>query len=159
MSYAPQLGAVAAIAAAASALAVTANGQPAPAPGPATLHVIEKKTSFTLVDTGRKGESRGDLGVLAGNLLDAADGHKIGRFQGVCVVIKPAAGNTQCTFTLSLPDGQITTQAGYGAGFNGNKVVHEAVVGGTDSYSDARGQVISEETGQTTGRLTIELAG
>ena len=159
MRYAPQLAAVAAIAAAASGLAVTADGPPAPPAAPATLHVIEQKTSFQLVDNGRKGESRGDIGTLAGNLRDAADGHKIGRFQGVCVVINPAAGNTQCTFTLSLPDGQITTQAGYGAGFNGNKVVHEAVVGGTHSYSDARGEVLSEETGQTTGRLTIELAG
>jgi hypothetical protein len=119
--------------------------------------VIEKRTALTLVDNRRKGESAGDLGLVSGDLLTTSR-KRIGRYQGTCVIFNPSIGRTQCTFTLSLADGQITTQASYGAGFNGNKLVHEAIVGGTGAYNTARGQVISQETGQTTGKLTIKLA-
>jgi hypothetical protein len=159
MKRATLLAALAAAGTTVAVVAVSAAGQSPGTAGTKTIQVVEKRTSFKLVDSGRKGESAGDIGLLDGNLLAASGDKKIGRYQGVCMVFKPASGQTQCTFTLSLPDGQITSQAGYGPGFNGNKVVHEAVVGGTHAYSDARGEVVAEETGDTTGKLTIQLAG
>ena len=156
MRATPFIAALAAAAAGTAAVAVTAAGQAPPADQPKTIQLIEKKTTFKLIDNGRRGESAGDVGVLSGDLL-GTDRKRVGRFLGTCVIFKPSAGRTQCTFTLSLADGQITTQAGYGRGFNGNEVVHEAVVGGTRTYSDARGEVVSEETGATTSKLTIQL--
>jgi len=149
--------AAAAAATAAAAIAtVSASGQSSTTASPATIQLIEKKTSFKLVDHGRKGESAGDYGLVSGELL-STDRKRVGRFLGTCFVFKPSAGQTQCSFALSLPDGQIITQAGYGSGFNGSKTVHEAVVGGTRAYKDARGEVVSEETGETTGTLAIQL--
>lgn len=156
MRPAPFIAALAAAATSVAATTVTATGQSPATSGPRTIQLIEKKTAFKLVDNGRKGESAGDLGLLSGDLL-GRDRKKLGRFEGTCVVFKPSVGQTQCTFTLSLADGQIITQAGYGPGFNGNKVVHEAVVGGTRAYQDARGEAISQETGRTTGKLAIQL--
>jgi hypothetical protein len=159
MKRATLLAALAAAGTTVAVVAVSAAGQSPGTAGAKTIQVVEKRTSFKLVDNGRKGESAGDIGLLDGNLLANSGDKKIGRYQGVCTVLKPASGQTQCTFTLSLPDGQITSQAGYGPGFNGNKVVHEAVVGGTHAYSDARGEVVAEEANDTTGKLTIQLAG
>lgn len=152
MKLALLTAAVAAIGTGATVAATAGGQQPTK-----TIQVIEKRTAFKLIDNGRKGESAGDFGLLSGDLL-GTDRKRLGRYQGVCVVLEPASGRTQCTFTLSFADGQVTTQAGYGKGFNRSKVVHEAIVGGTRSYSDARGEVLAEETGATTGKLTIQLA-
>jgi allene oxide cyclase len=156
MRHQPMIAALAGAGAALAAVAVTAYGQAPATSSTRTIQLIEKRTAFTLADNGRRGESAGDLGLVSGDLLTASR-KRIGRYQGTCVIFKPSVGQTQCTFTLSLPDGQITTQAGYGPGFNGNRVVHEAIVGGTRAYNAARGQVISEETGETTGTLAVQL--
>jgi len=153
----PILAALAGAGAALAAVAVTAYAQAPTATSTRTIRLIEKRTAVTLVDNGSKGESAGDLGLVSGDLLTNS-GKRLGRYQGTCVVFKPSLGRTQCTFTLSLPDGQITTQASYGPGFNGNKIVHEAIVGGTRSYNAARGQVVAEDTSETTEKLTIQLA-
>lgn len=153
------IAAIAALGAGSAVVAVTASGRPATASRARTIRLVERKTSFKLVDTAPKGESTGDTGVLAGELLSAGSSRKVGSFEGVCVLVKPAVGNSECTFTLSLAGGQLTTHAGYGKGFNGDKVVHEAVLGGTRAFRGARGEVVSRETGETTERLTVRLGG
>ena len=122
-----------------------------------TIRIEEKIKAVKMVDAAPSGDSPGDMGVISGT-LSSAGGKKVGRYQGVCITTKPPAGS-DCTFTLSLPGGQIKTGAGYGPGFNGDKVVHEAVLGGTHTYRKARGEVVAKETGDTTGQLTIHLAG
>jgi hypothetical protein len=130
---------------------VAANGK---AGDKQTLRLGEKITDVHRVDAAPKGDSPGDTGVISGELSSA--GKKVGRYQGYCVTVRPP-DTSDCTFTLSLPKGQLKTTAGYGPGFNGQKVVHEAVLGGTHAYRAAGGEVISRETGDTTGKLTIHL--
>jgi hypothetical protein len=120
-----------------------------------TLRLTERITDVHRVDAAPKGDSAGDMGVISGELSTA--GKKVGRYQGYCVMVRPP-DTSDCTFTLSLPEGQLKTAAGYGPGFNGQKVVHEAVLGGTRAYREAGGEVISRETGDTTGKLTVHLS-
>jgi hypothetical protein len=135
---------------------VTASGDASSAGRASTMRVDFKMTSVKLVDTDPKGDSAGDFGVVAGDLLSHATAKKIGRYQGTCFTMMPTS-NSECAFTWSLPAGQITTISAYGKGFNGEDVVHDAVVGGTHAYRDARGEGIGRETGEGTGTQTFHL--
>jgi hypothetical protein len=94
------------------------------------------------------------MGVLAGTLSE--HGKHVGRYQGYCVQID-GNGHSQCTFTLALPAGQVVIETGYGAGVNGNKTTHEPIVGGTGTYSTARGFAVGQETGRTTIKEVLHL--
>ena len=95
-----------------------------------------RQTAEHVVDQSPPGESAGDTAVLAGDLL--RDGKKAGQYQGYCVYITSGA-NSQCTFTLALPDGQLVVATGYGT-FNGETPPsRDPVVGGSGAYSRARG--------------------
>lgn len=122
-----------------------------------TIRLEEKITAAHMVDAAPPGDSPGDMGVISGELFAAGGGKKVGLYQGTCVTVRPP-DTSDCSFTLSLRKGQIKTAAGYGPGFNGQQVVHEAVVGGTHAYRKARGEVIAKETGDTTANLTIHLS-
>jgi hypothetical protein len=74
----------------------------------------------------------------------------------VCYTTVPKS-DSECTFSFALAGGQITVISAYGKGFNGSKVVHDAIVGGTRAYRNARGEGIGVETSDTTGRETIRL--
>jgi hypothetical protein len=135
---------------------VTASGSTSSAGRATTIHLDFKLTSVKAVDAAPKGQSPGDFGVVAGDLLSPGSTEKIGHYQGVCFTMTPAS-NSECTFTYSLPSGQLTTTTAYGRGFNGENIVHDAVVGGTRAYRNARGEGIGKETGDTTGIETFHV--
>jgi hypothetical protein len=150
------LSTIAVVAAIAATGAITTFGN-AGATTSRSVHVTMKQTSMKLVDAAPNGDSPGDVGIIAGDLLIPGGHRKIGQYQGYCVLIAPATVSSECTFTLKLPAGQITILGGYGKGINADTVVREAVIGGTGAYRDARGQTTGRETGDTTSDVIIAL--
>ena len=104
-----------------------------------------RQTAEHVVDQTPPGNSAGDTAVLAGDLL--REGEKAGQYQGYCVYITSGA-NSQCTFTLALPDGQVVLSTGYGT-FNGETPPsRDPIVGGSGAYSTARGHAEGGENDQ-----------
>lgn len=136
-----------------AALAVGADSAPSRA---TTLRVAFKIDAAKLIDAAPHGNSPGDVAVLSGTLRAPGTSQVIGHYHGTCTTMKPAS-DSECTFTWALAGGQITTIAAYGDNFNGQRVVQDAIVGGTGRYRDARGQGIGKETGETTGLETFQL--
>lgn len=119
-----------------------------------TFTVEGKLTAFTPVDLPPQGESPGDQGVLAGTLTQ--DGKAAGSYQGYCVNITDP-GNSECTFSFALDDGQIVVTTGYGK-FNGAEdSAQSPIVGGTGAYSNTRGWIEETETGEDTIRVVFHL--
>lgn len=147
--------AVALVAAGALPVVITAGADSAT--GPATpLRVAFKVDAFKLVDAAPHGQSPGDVGVIGGTLRSPGSSRVIGRYQGTCTTMKPAS-RSECTFTWALAGGQITTITAYGKNFNGETTAHDAIVGGTGTYRNARGEGIGKETGATTGIETFHI--
>jgi len=136
--------------------AVNASGHPARASRSTVLHIDYKTTGLKIVDAAPAGDSPGDLGVVSGKLFKAGASKQVGRYQGLCYTTIPKS-RSECTFSFSLAGGQITVISAYGKGFNGSKVVHDAIVGGTRAYRNVRGEGIGVETSDTTGRETLHL--
>jgi allene oxide cyclase len=120
------------------------GGTAAPLREPTTVHVIEHALTDTVVDTGKRGDTTGDLLTFHNPVFDAANAHRVGRDQGQCIRI--AAGvSWECTWTTFLPGGHITVEGPF---FDArNSVV--AVTGGTGVYRNARGamQLVSRAGG------------
>jgi hypothetical protein len=158
MKSKPLLSAAAVLAVIPATAAIATSGN-AGASTNRAVHVTMKQTAMKLVDAAPTGDSSGDVGIISGDLLAPQGQRKTGRYQGYCVLVAPATGNSECTFTLKLPAGQITILGGYGKGINTDTDVHEAVIGGTGAYRDARGQTTGRETSDTTVDVRIALAG
>lgn len=108
-----------------------------------SLTVDLRQTAEHVVDQAPAGDSPGDMAVLAGDLL--RDGTRTGQYQGYCVYITSGA-NSQCTFTLALPDGQVVISTGYGT-FNGEAPPsYDPIVGGTGAYWAARGYAVGNDS-------------
>lgn len=123
--------------------------------GTETINLSARITGFTPVDQAPEGDSPGDYGVLMGELSNGDK--KVGQYQGFCVNITDPS-NSQCTFTLVLPDGQIVLSPAYGD-FNGDDGrATEPITGGTGDYADARGYAVGEETGEDTLTWTIHVS-
>ena len=102
-----------------------------------------RQTAEHVVDQAPVGDSVGDTAVLAGDLLRG--GEKAGQYQGYCVYITSGA-NSQYSFTLALPDGQLVLSTGYGS-FNGETMPsRDPIVGGSGTYSKARGYAEGRES-------------
>jgi allene oxide cyclase len=104
---------------------------------PATVHVVEHALTDTVTDTGRKGDSSGDLLTFHNPVFDSGDAARVGSDQGQCVRIVPGA-SWECTWTTFLPGGHITVEGPF---FDTrNSVI--AVTGGTGAYRNARGAML-----------------
>jgi len=113
-----------------------------------------RQTAEHVVDQAPAGDSAGDTAVLAGDLLRG--GEKAGQYQGYCVYITSGA-NSQCSFTLALPDGQLVLSTGYGS-FNGETMPsHDPIVGGSGSYSKARGYAEGTESEEGALRYVLHI--
>jgi hypothetical protein len=115
------------------------------------------------VDLGGEGPTVGDLLVFQDKLIDSGTHQQVGVEGGTCTVtaVLQAGFQTHCVGTVQLADGQISFQ-----GLATDAPVKPlAVVGGTDEYRGASGELILVEngdgsnTGQDdgTGTLTITL--
>jgi len=143
-----------ALLAAASVPAVLTAGADSATGRATTLRLANRIDAIKLVDAAPRGNSPGDLAVLGGTLRAPGSTRVIGHYQGTCTTMKPPT-NSECTFTWAVAGGQITTITAYGRNFNGENTVRDAIVGGTGSYRDVRGEGIGKETSGTTGLETF----
>ena len=120
---------------------VASSGAAAPhAAGNQTLTLLGKRGAFTLPAVPALG-----LGFMAGgDVYDASGVTKLGEAYSSCSVVSvsvavPPAITAECTtvFTLSGGDLYVGSLRDYLSGGFGNAKL--AVLGGTDSYNDARG--------------------
>jgi len=99
-----------------------------------TIRVVERATTDAVTDTGKKGDSAGDLLTFANVLYNAANAASVGSDDGWC--IRTAVGKSwECAWTNTLAGGQIMV-AGPFLDAGPSKL---AIVGGTGIYADAHG--------------------
>ena len=101
-----------------------------------TITVIEHATTDVTTDTGKRGDSVGDVLTFANTVFDAADTKKVGTDQGYCVRVV-AGSSYECNWTLILPRGQIVVEGP----FFDAKDSTLAITGGTGGYAGARGSM------------------
>jgi len=101
-----------------------------------SLALVERAASDQTIDLGDKGDSPGDLLVFANPIYDAKNATQRGTDQGYCVrVVK--GKSWECFWTLTLKDGQITSEGPF---FDtGDSTM--AVTGGTGKYAGAKGKL------------------
>jgi hypothetical protein len=104
------------------------------------LTIFAVTTSFTPVDVDGDGKaSVGDAIVLLTADYDKQGGTQIGSGTVTCVATDIAANNYDCQGSDVLPGGEIR-EAGRAVGSDPTHF-HWAVIGGTERYSGARGQL------------------
>jgi hypothetical protein len=101
------------------------------------VHVIEHARTDTVIDTGKKGDTTGDLLTFHNPVFGAGDKAKVGHDQGRCIRIV-AGASWECTWTTFLPGGHITVEGPF---FDTRDSV-VAVTGGTGIYRNARGAML-----------------
>jgi allene oxide cyclase len=105
-------------------------------PGGIVLRVVERAENDTVIDLGESGDSIGDLLAFGNPVYDPANQTKLGDDQGSCV--RTVVGQSwECTWTLILPEGQLTVQGPFSDAADSTL----AITGGTGAYRDARGQM------------------
>jgi hypothetical protein len=121
-----------------SALTVSfASGQRAVVQ-PTRVAVREHALTDTVINTGKKGDSSGDLLTFHNPIFDATNSHKVGHDQGDCVRISPKAGTWECRWlTYIAGRGAIMVE---GAFFDGRNSTL-AITGGTQEFRNARGSM------------------
>jgi hypothetical protein len=125
------------IAAGAVIQAVAFGGTASTLQKPVTVHVVEHAASDTVTDTGRPGDSPGDLLTFHNVVFGAADSAPVGRDPGQCIRI--AVGRSwECMWTTFLPGGHITVEGPF---FDTRDSVL-AITGGTGIYRNARGAMV-----------------
>ncbi|NYD40212.1 allene oxide cyclase family protein [Nocardioides panaciterrulae] len=118
---------------AAGAVSVGATAASA-ATGGRHITVVEHAVSDTVTDTGRKGDSVGDLLTFANPIFNRADTKRIGHDNGSC--IRTVVGKAwECSWTTRLPHGSLVVQGP----FYDHRDSTLAITGGTGAYSRARG--------------------
>jgi allene oxide cyclase len=120
---------------AAAIVVVAATALAAGAGGTAkTIHVIEHATTDAVTETGKKGDSAGDLLTFANALYNTSNTTSVGSDDGWC--IRTAAGKSwECAWTSMLAGGQIMVSGPF-LDAGPSKL---AIVGGTGTYAGARG--------------------
>ena len=106
---------------------------------PTTVHVIEHADTDTVIDTGPAIDSTGDLLTFHNKLYNRHDSHVVGRDQGVCTRIDPAAGTWECNWTAFLhgwPDQRATARSPT------STTRCSQSPAGTGKYRNARGQMV-----------------
>lgn len=124
------IGAVAAVVVVVAAAAFAGGA----APTTKTIRVIEHATTDAVTETGKKGDSAGDLLTFANELYNSANRKAVGSDDGWC--IRTVAGKSwECAWTNTLAGGQIMVTGPF-LDAGPSKL---AIVGGTGMYAGARG--------------------
>jgi allene oxide cyclase len=100
------------------------------------IQLVERALTDATLDLGEKGDSVGDLLTFANPVFDAANKLQLGTDQGYCVRVV-VGKSWECSWTLSLKDGQITVQGPFNDG--GDSLL--VVTGGTRGYAGAKGEL------------------
>jgi hypothetical protein len=128
---------------------------------------FEHDTQQNFVDSGNPGPSPGDQFLFAGDAFDRPGGTFLGTIAGVCTTISgdEKAGNTSCSATFSLADGQIVVQglADTGALLGRGETCPLAITGGTGLYRNAGGdgsiQVLVDSPNQSDANFVLNVTG
>ena len=105
---------------------------------PTTLKVIERAVTDKVIDTGKPGDTSGDLLIFTNPIYNATNTTKIGHDQGDCIRISPKAGTWECRWlTFIAGRGAIMVE---GAFFDGRDNTL-AITGGTMEFRNARGSL------------------
>jgi hypothetical protein len=109
------------------------------------VHVIEHATTDTVIDTGKPGDTTGDLLTWHNKVYDQTDTSVVGHDQGECIRINPKQGSWECTWITWVTGGSITVEGP----FYDKKDSTLAITGGTGAYKDATGemQLVSKNGG------------
>ena len=110
-----------------------------------TVHVIEHATTDKVIDTGKAGDTSGDLLTWHNKVYDETDTTVAGSDQGDCIRISPKQGTWECRWVTWLDGGSITVEGP----FYDTKDSVIAITGGTGAYASATGdmQLISKNGG------------
>jgi hypothetical protein len=127
------LGALVAAIVAGATLASAAGDQIVTAP--MKVKVIEHATTDVVIDTGRRGDTSGDLLTWHNAVFNADDTKKAGHDQGDCIRIDPAQGTWECRWVTWVPGGSITVEGP----FYDTRDNVIAITGGTGMFQNARG--------------------
>ena len=103
---------------------------------PVRVRVIEHATTDVVIDTGRGGDSSGDLLTFHNKVYNGENTRVVGWNQGTCIRMDPREGTWECAWTTSLRDGHITVEGPF---YDNRDVSRLAVTGGTGMYRNARG--------------------
>ena len=99
-----------------------------------TLKLVERATTDVVTDTGKKGDSAGDILTFANALYNAGNTKKVGTDNGYCV--RTVVGKSwECWWTTFLAGGQITVEGPF-LDAGPSKL---SITGGTGKYSRAGG--------------------
>jgi len=112
---------------------------------PARIHVIERAVSDRVIDTGKPGDTSGDLLTFHNPLYDAQNKVRVGHDQGECIRISPHQGTWECRWIAWLEGGSITVEGPFSDG----KPSVMAITGGTGMYSNARGTLLLKAASAT----------
>jgi hypothetical protein len=100
------------------------------------LTLVERATTDSVADTGKKGDSVGDVLAFANELYDQANATLVGHDNGWCV--RTAVGKAwECVWTVLLDRGQLTVEGPFYD--SGDSVL--AITGGTGKYANAHGEM------------------
>ena len=140
-----------AVIAASAAVVVLVIGMVAQARSPhsarraTTVHVIEHATTDKVIDTGKPGDSSGDLLTWHNKVYDETNTTVAGRDQGGCIRISPKQGTWECRWITWVDGGSITVEGA----FYDTKDSVLAITGGTGAFAAATGemQLISRSGG------------
>jgi hypothetical protein len=119
------------------------------------VHVVEHATTDATTDTGKKGDSAGDILTFANQVFDQTDKKQVGTDNGFC--IRTVAGKAyECWWTTFLAKGQITVEGPfYDAGPS-----NLAITGGTGAYAGAHGWMeLKSRAGGTKYDFVYHLTG
>jgi allene oxide cyclase len=108
-----------------------------------TLSFIERgnradgSPAYTNIDVAPPGASPGDMIIFQSDIVDSTTKKLVGHDSGWCVRTWTTKELSECNFTLTLADGQISVQGP--SDRHGETVL--AITGGTGKYSGARGEL------------------
>jgi hypothetical protein len=105
-----------------------------------TMTVIEHANTDKVIDTGKPGDSSGDLLTFHNKVYDDTDSVQVGTTLGDCIRINPKRGSWECRWTTNLEGGSIMVEGP----FFDTKESTLAITGGTGVYVTARGSMVVE---------------
>lgn len=128
------LGLVAAVVVAAT-LVSAASGKKVTSP--VTIKVIEHATTDRVTDTGKHGDSPGDLLTWHNRIFGPNNHTQVGRDQGDCIRISPGQGSWECRWMTFVKGGALTVEGPFYD--ERNNVL--PITGGKGMFKNARGSM------------------
>ena len=121
---------------------------------PMTIRVVERPITDKVIDTGKAGDSSGDLLTFHNRLFDSENEHRVGRDQGDCIRISPKHGTWECRFVNWVEGGSIAVEGPF---YDAKRDSTFAVTGGTGLFQNARGTLRLHTRADGNFLFTIEV--